>query len=239
MPFDEILFDSDLLTAGSATGGPEYANTIIKNPATGIYKVNVNRYDPQQVWNLDITLLNAADLEYFNRFWQGGYGSGYGFRLRIISDFYVEDQVLGTGNGVQTIFPLIKTYLRPGASHSYSKRIIKPVVVPNPLGASVTLYEADGTTARIIPSALGLALTIPAFTIMLNGTPTTAYVVNNQTGVVTMNSAPAGGVVVTWSGEFDYPVRFMNNSLALKPDVSSDVSGIQICEILPAELGVS
>lgn len=237
--FDEILFNSNLLTEESAIGSPEYANTIARNPATGIYKVNVTRFDFQHVWNINTRMLSAAELDYFNEFWAGGFGSGYGFRIRIITDFYMVNEVIGVGNGTQTIFPIIRTYTRPGASHNYPRRIIKPVVVPSPLGSSVALFEADGVTQRIIPSALGLALGVPAFTVKLNDTPTTAYVVNNTTGVITMNSAPANGVSVKVSCEYDTPCRFMNNSFQQKPGVTSDVGGLQLCEILPAELGIT
>lgn len=237
--FDEILFNSNLLTEESAIGSPEYANTMIRNPATGIYKVNVTRFDFQHVWNINTNLLNASELDYFNEFWAGGFGSAYGFRIRIITDFYMVDEVIGTGTGSQTVFPIIRTYTRPGASHNYQRRIIKPVVVPSPLGSSVALFESNGVTPRVIPSTLGAALGVPAFTVKLNTTPTTAYTINNTTGVITMNSAPANGVSVKVSCEYDTPVRFMNNSFQQKPGVTSDVGGLQLCEILPAELGIT
>lgn len=237
--FDEILFNSNLLTPESAVGSMEYANTMIRNPATGVYKVNVNRFDFQHVWNINTNNLTATQVDYFNEFWAGGFGSGYGFRIRIVTDFYMIDEVIGIGNGSQTIFPIIRTYTRPGASHNYPRRIVKPVVVPLPLGSSVALFEADGVTPRIIPSALGAALGVPSFTVKLNSTPTSAYTVNNTTGVITMNSAPANGVSVKVSCEYDTPVRFMNNSFQQKPDVVTDVGGLQLCEILPAELGIT
>jgi len=237
--FDEILFNSNLLTEESAVGSPEYANTMIRNPATGIYKVNVNRYDFQHVWNINTNLLSPAELDYFNEFWAGGFGSAYGFRIRIITDFYMIDEVIGTGNGVQTVFPIIRTYTRPGATHNYQRRIIKPVVVPSPLGSSVALFESNGVTPRIIPSALGANLGVPSFTVKLNTTPTAAFTVNNTTGVITMNTAPGSGVSVKVSCEYDTPVQFMNNSFQMKPGVSSDVGGLQLCEILPATLGIT
>jgi hypothetical protein len=236
--FDEILFDTDIIVAGGATGGPEYANTIVKNPATGIYKVNVNRYDFQQVWNISTELLTPAQLAYFMEFWGGGFGSAYGFRVVVVSDFYVIDEVLGTGNGVQTVFPLIKNYSRPGASHNYSRRIIKPVVNALLGGGGVTLYEPNGTTTRAIPTVRGAPF-VPAFTVKKNGSTVVNYTVDNTVGKITFSVAPPAGHVVTWSGEFDTPMRFMTNSFALKPDVSSDIQGIQLCEILPAELGIT
>jgi uncharacterized protein (TIGR02217 family) len=237
--FDEILLDPNIFTAGGGSGGPQYANTLIKNPATGIYKVNVTRYDFQHVWDFHTDLLTPAKLDYFVEFWGGGQGSAYGFRAVIHADFYVIDEVIGTGDGVTAVFPLYRTYKRPGASHSYIRRIIKPVVNALLSGGGVALYEYDGATARVIPSTRATGVGVPAFTVKKNGVTTTAYTVDNTTGKITFSAAPANGVVISWSGEYDTPVRFMQNQFSLKPDVSSDIQGLQLCEILPAELGIT
>jgi uncharacterized protein (TIGR02217 family) len=44
--------------------------------------------------------------------------------------------------------------------------------------------------------------------VKLNGTPTAAFTVNLTTGIVTMTSAPAGGVVVTADFQYATSVRF-------------------------------
>lgn len=236
--FDELLLDPDIFSAGGATGGPEYANTIVKNPQTGVFKVNVGRYDFQQVWNMDVGLLPPTDLDYFMEFWGGGFGSGYGFRLVVVSDFFVIDEAIGTGDGVQTVFNLTKSYIRPGANHSYVRRIVKPVV--NLLvSPALTLYEPNGVTPRVIPTARGIGRGVPAFTVKKQAVTVTNYTINNSTGVITFAAAPPAGHVITWSGEFDCPARFLQNSFALKPDIASDISGLQIVEILPAELGIT
>jgi hypothetical protein len=237
--FDEVLFDPMLFRAGGATGGPTLANTQIYNPATGIYKVNVNRYDFQQVWDIEVGSLEADDLARFLEFWGGGFGSAVGFRAMIVSDFYVVGEVIGTGNGSQTVFSLTKGYSRPGGSLVYTRRIVKPVVNALLGGTSVTLYEPDGVTVRAIPSRWGQGLGIPAFTVYKDAVSTTAYTVDNKLGKITFTTAPANGVVISWSGEFDTPSAFMGNSFQLRPEVSSDIQGLRIREILPAELGIT
>ena len=148
--FDESIFDSAIMTL--ASGSPEFANTLIRNPATGIYKVNINRYDPIQVWNLDLDLLTELQLDYVNRFWRGGFGSAYGFRVRVPGDWKAVGEVIGVGNGSQTVFPLTRTYTRPGSSgHPNIRRIIKPAVTTNLTSGSATLFEPDGVTPRIVP----------------------------------------------------------------------------------------
>lgn len=237
--FDELLLDPDIFVAGSAIGGPQYANTIARNEGTGIRKTNISRFDFQQVWQVQTDLLSPTQLNYFMEFWSGGFGSAYGFRCVIVSDFYVIDEVIGTGTGAQTVFPLTRTYLRPGANHSYVRRIIKPVVNSLLGGSGVSIFEPNGTTSRVIPSIRGQGLGVPAFTVKLNGTPTSAYTVDNVQGKITFTAAPGSGVVVTWSGEYDTPMSFDSNSLQLRPDVASDVQGLTLREILPSELGIS
>jgi len=237
--FDEILFDTDVITAGGVTGGPEYANTMVQNPATGIYKVNVNRFDFIQVLSVSTDLLTPAQLDYCVEFVGGGFGSAYGFRVMIISDFFVIDEVIGTGNGVQTVFPLIRTYMRPGASHNYPRRILKPVVNALLGGGGVTLFEPNGSTTRAIPSVRGAARGVPAFTVKKNGSTVVNYTVDNTIGKITFAVAPPAGHVVTWSGEYDTPMRFMNNSFPTKPDQTSEFQSWIMREMLAAEFGTT
>jgi hypothetical protein len=315
--FDEIIFDGSLITAQSATASPEFANTLIRNSATGVYKVNITRYDPQLMLTLDLRQISPEELEYFNNFWYGGWGSAYGFRLHWSGDFYAIDEVIGLGDGGTVVFPIYKSYVRPGSSTPYVRRIIKPVTNTTTGGSSVTLYEADGTTSRVIPSIEGAALGVPAFTVKVNSVATSAYTVDNVQGIITLTkktftadfgtdfitstahgfsngnaikventggglpaplvtntlyyvrdkttdtfklAATLGGAAidlttdgtgtqkisgppvnfpVSWSGEFDTPVRFLANNYQGRVDLSSEISGIQLCEILPSELGIS
>lgn len=237
--FDEVLFDPNIIAAGGA-GSPEFANTIIKNPATGIYKVNINRYDPVETWFIDLGLLTDAQREYVSKFWRGGYGSAYGFRCRIASDFKVTAEVIGTGNGVQTVFPLTKTYTRPGTTgHANIRRITKPVAVANLTGGSATLYEADGVTPRVVPALpTGTGKAFKVYKDAVN--QAAGWTVHNTTGNITFTVAPANGVVISWDGEFDTPVRFLQNSFQQKVNgMESEITGLNICEILPAELGLT
>lgn len=238
--FDEILLDPDIFSAGSASGGPQYANTHARNAGTGIRKTNVTRYDPIHVWDFQTEFLSPTKLDYFIEFWGGGHGSAYGFRCVVVSDFYVINEVIGTGNGVQTVFDLTRRYVRPGASHYYTRRIIKPVVNALLGGGGVALFEADGATTRAIPSVRGIGLGVPAFRVMKDAVVQgSGYTVDNTNGKVTFSAAPANGVVISWSGEYDTPMAFNQNSFQLRPDISSDIQGLQLCEILPAELGIT
>lgn len=234
--FDECLLDPNLLTG--ATGSPEFANTVIRNPASGVYKTNVNRFDPTEVLTIDMTLLTATEQAYLINFWRGGYGNAVGFRVRIPYDYFVTLEAFALGAVAATTFYLYNTYTRPGVTARQDvRRIVKPVNdTPAQLtnlggaGGSVRLYEADGVTARVI--------TRP-FKIYFGDTEqTTGWTVNNTTGLVTFAVAPPPGTVIKWSGEFDVPMAFLPNSFNQKYDVSSEVQGLTLREILYSELGV-
>lgn len=47
-------------------------------------------------------------------------------------------------------------------------------------------------------------------------TLTTHYTLNSTTGVVTFVTAPANGTVLTWTGQFDVPVRFEQDNLMMR-----------------------
>src|SRR5205807_1329497 len=161
--FDEVLLDPSLLTVGGAEGGPEYANTLARSPLTGIMKVNVPRQDPQHVWQCDYKMVTPSEgggssneMDYFNQFWYGGSGSAYGFRVRVETDHLLLLEVLGTSDGTTAskTWKVTKKYNRPGTtSHPYYRYLCKPVATANLSGDSVTLYEPDGGTARVVESA--------------------------------------------------------------------------------------
>ena len=95
---------------------------------------------------------------------------------------------------------------------------------------SKTYVSGATTTVRIItkPDASTLRLT-------LNGAPTSAYVLNASTGMLTMTSPPAAGVVVAADFEFHVPVRFDVDHLAIGvPGVSAaELPKITVVEVQP------
>lgn len=235
--FSEILLDWRLFNLGFASGSPELANSNIRSPITGISKVAVLRHDPQIVWSVDFADVDhddeAAGVDYFLKMWYGGWGSAYGFRVRNEWDHKFDNEVLAVGDGVLHDFKLTKEYEQPGTSdHPYSRRIIKPVVSTNLASGSVTLYEPDGTTPRVIK--------IP-FVVGVDGVPLAdgTYTIKNTTGDLHINVAPAAGKVVSIiSGCFDVPMQFWTNSFQMKADFPAEVRGLQMIEILPATLGI-
>jgi len=237
--FDEILLDPSLFSLGDTSGGPEYANANIRSPQTGITNVAVVRYDAPLVWQcnfrdikFDPSQPSSEGLKYFFNMWYGGLGSAYGFRLRNQFDFFTQGEVLGNGDGSTHDFKLTKKYQRPGTTgHPYFRRVVKPVVSTNLSVDSVTLHEPDGTTARVIE--------VP-FAVYLAGTPqVSGFTISNTTGILHFTTAPGIGVEVKVDYQFDVPARFLVNRPDMKADFPGEVQGMTICEILPAELGIT
>ncbi|HYG09084.1 MAG TPA: DUF2460 domain-containing protein [Pyrinomonadaceae bacterium] len=243
--FHEVLFDPELVAGETGSGAAitaeiELANAEQFNPATGIFKTNVARLDAIRKITVPIALSNETARSYFNEFWLGGFGSYAGFRVRIPFDFTAVAEPFGVGNGSTTDFYLTKTYNRPGITSLVDvRRIVKPVRGGSLYGGGVNLFEANGTTPRVIPSTAAQALGVPALTVYANGVAASGWVIDNSVGLIHFNTPPANGVVLTWSGEFDTPVCFTGNSFQMRWDITAELQSITLREILPAELGIT
>lgn len=76
-------------------------------------------------------------------------------------------------------------------------------------------------------------------TVKVNGSETTDFTIDDTTGVITFDNAPANGATITWSGEFDVPVRFDTDSLDIDLTLfdAGSVPNIPIVEV-PQELAL-
>jgi uncharacterized protein (TIGR02217 family) len=113
-------------------------------------------------------------------------GKAVGFRFKDHSDYTLDEEVIGTGDGVENEWPIIKTY-GAGGSNPYSRRIFKPVV------DSVTVWVNN----VLVP--------------IDNVAPTSSECsIDFTTGIITFGSSviPANGHAIEVSCEFDVPVRY-------------------------------
>lgn len=97
---------------------------------------------------------------------------------------------------------------------------------------AVKIYNEAGlaTYTRVLSKLVSGSLTV-----RINGTPTAAYTVDNNTGIITFNTPPAGSAVITIDVEFDVPVRFDTDKLDITA-VSVDVGNIQSIPIVEVRL---
>lgn len=70
----------------------------------------------------------------------------------------------------------------------------------------------------------------------VNNVPTSAYVIDQDRGIVTFNVAPANGFGLTWSGEFAVWVRFEQDYLPFSLDNPDATNGqVDLIEMPPPE----
>src|SRR5688500_1287290 len=96
------------------------------------------------------------------------------------------------------------------------------------------LYSPD-------PSSPGEALP-SSITVYVDGTPTSAYTIDNDTGIIVFDTPMAGGELLSWSGQFSMWVRFQNDYLPFSIDNRSSgdfiVNGaISLLQMPPPKTG--
>jgi len=128
------------------------------------------------------------------------------FRFKDWGDFEADETSFGVGTGSATAFQLSKTY-----------------------DPSLILLNTPGSFTYT--REIYLLSTTP--TIKVNGVVTTALTIS-ATGLVTFTSPPANGHALTWSGEFDIPVRFDLDYLPVVMNVNSiaQIGSISLREVI-------
>lgn len=131
MNFHEIRFPTGL-SFGSA-GGPERRTEIV-TLVNGFEERNTPWEHSRRRYDAGVGLRSLDDVDLLIAFFEARRGQLYGFRWKDWSDCKscpasqdvgALDQEIGRGDGVTTVFQLIKTYV--SGDQSYSRPIRKPV----------------------------------------------------------------------------------------------------------------
>lgn len=139
--FDEVRFPTDL--SHGSSGGPERLTDVV-TLRNGFEERNANWADSRRRYDAGLGLRTVNDLHDVLEFFEARNGRLIGFRWKDWVDFKSckpmhvparTDQVLGTGNGTNRAFQLVKTYT--SGPRSYVRRITKPV-------AGTVLVAVDG-----------------------------------------------------------------------------------------------
>ena len=190
--FHEILFPLSIGLGSS--GGPERRTDIVLL-ASGHEERNARWADSRRRYDAGTGVHSLADLSALIAFFEERRGRLYGFRWRDRADWKSSahdttptptDQSVGTGDGSNAAFQLVKTY--GSAFDPYQRTIAKPVAV------SVRV-AVDG-----VEQTLGTDFTVDG----------TSGVVTFQPGAI-----PGAGAAVTAGFEFDVPVRFDTDRLSV------------------------
>ncbi len=149
MAFIEIAFPSDI--AYGSSGGPEYSTDIVITHG-GYEQRNVNWAQARARYNVAHGVKTQAQLDALIAFFRARKGRADGFRFKDWSDYKASAQVIGTGNGSNKIFQLIKTYSSGNVSET--RVITKPVagsvnIYVNSVLQSGSTYSLDTTIGKI------------------------------------------------------------------------------------------
>jgi len=195
-----------------AQGGPEFATVIQESVSGQEQRIKVwakcrARYD------IAYSVLNSDDpvgsYKAVLALFYAHNGRFKPFRFKDWGDFQADDTLFGVGDGSGAAFQLSKTY-----------------------DPSQILLGTPGSFTYT--REIYLPATTPA--IKVNGvtqTPTTHYTIS-ATGLVTFVTPPPSGHAVTWTGEFDIPVRFDTDYLPVIMNVNSiaQISSISLREVI-------
>ena len=131
MAFHEIRFPANL--SFGSVGGPERRTEIV-TLANGFEERNTPWVHSRRRYDAGVGLRSLNDVETLISFFEARAGQLHGFRWKDWSDYKScvpsarpspEDQLIGIGDGVKTVFQLQKTYL--SGLQSYTRPIRKPV----------------------------------------------------------------------------------------------------------------
>lgn len=132
MAFHEVRFPANL--SFGSTGGPERRTQIV-TLANGYEERNTPWAHSRRRYDAGLGLRSLDDVAALIAFFEARRGQMFGFRWKDWADYRScapskavssEDQVIGTGDGVQTVFALSKTYDPNGVP--YVRPVTKPVL---------------------------------------------------------------------------------------------------------------
>lgn len=131
MAFHNVQFPANL--SFGSLGGPERRTEIV-TLANGFEERNAPWSQSRRRYDAGMGLRSLDDIADLLAFFEAREGQLYGFRWKDwadykscppLSDPTMTDQVLGTGDGVQDVFQLVKEY--SSSPYSYARTISKPV----------------------------------------------------------------------------------------------------------------
>ena len=122
MAFVEVRFPTDI--AYGSAGGPEYSTDIVITQS-GYEQRNSNWSQARARYNVAHGVKTQSQLDALIAFFRARKGRADGFRFKDWTDFKVSGQNIGTGNGSNKVFQLIKTY--SSGSVVEQRNIKKPV----------------------------------------------------------------------------------------------------------------
>lgn len=170
MSFHEVQFPVDI--SYGSRGGPGY-NTVIIESEGGVEQRVARMSSARRVYDARYGIKTIEQVQTIQDFYLCRYGCSYGFRYKDHLDYSTadnhrgipayDDQLLGTGNGTNTLFQLRKYYTSGG--YQVVRNITKPVTGTVKVSVNnielTSGFSVDDTTGVVtISPAPGLGLAV-------------------------------------------------------------------------------
>jgi uncharacterized protein (TIGR02217 family) len=160
MAFIETRFPTDI-SYGSG-GGPEYSTDIVISQS-GYEQRNSNWSQARARYNVAHGIKTQAQLNTLIAFFRARKGMADGFRFKDWTDYNASGQPIGTGNGIQTIFQLLKSY--------NSGTVTESRIISKPIAGTVNIY------ANSILQSSGYSLDTSTGKVTFTTAPTSGVVI--------------------------------------------------------------
>lgn len=145
MSFHNVQLPDDV--EQGATGGPTFQTTVLPLSSGGEQR-NVNWSEARHEWEIAYGIQSKEDFDVVRAFFFARRGMANTFRFRDWSDYQLDDEVQGIGDGTNKTFQLIKTYENDGPL-PYVRRITRPVT-------GTVVFKIDGVTRSYSENPLGI-----------------------------------------------------------------------------------
>lgn len=195
------LFPSEALAGYSAHKRPTFAS-LVQSPVSGREVTNSEQIYP--LWEFELPFeilrdqsqnqtpfaatLGYTDLQTLSGFWVQA-GAQFGsFIYQDLTDYSRTDQIIGTGDGATSSFPLVRTFGTP------------PLALVEPIGA---IDVRIGKTVNVYLNGIPLS-------------QTGNWWIGDELRTIRFTTPPGGGVVITMDFDFFYLCRFIEDSLELE-----------------------
>lgn len=209
MAFDDVRFPTSI--SRGASGGPERRTEIVTT-ASGREERNSRWADSRRRYNAGFGVKSLNDVHEVLRFFEERRGRLHGFRWKDHADW----KSCPPQNAVSPLDQAIGAGDGATASFQLAKRY----------GSGLRDYARSIT--RPVAGTVRVAV---------NGVETAQFTADAATGIVTFNTGniPATGAAVTAGFEFDVPVRFDTDTLAinLASFAAGDIADIPVVEVRP------
>ena len=146
--FHEVLFPEDISYGSS--GGPGFNTTVIEL-SSGAEQRNINWSEVRATYEVSHGIKTRDQMDELIDFFYARRGRAYGFRFKDWSDYTIDDQLIGTGDGATKIYQIYKRY-EPQTAYFYDRVIRK--IVPGSLtatinGSATAAFAVDNNTGII------------------------------------------------------------------------------------------